>query len=100
MGRQSSIDSYDITVKSENSCSKNSLPDDRASSSNQSIGSVKSSVRNKVKYEESILRIQEIMARRLERVTQYATYTDAVEEETEADDILQLLSSLQQTNNL
>ena len=99
MGRQSSIDSHDITVKSEDSCSKNSLPDDRASSSNQSIGSVKSSVRNKVKYEESILRMQEIMARRLERLTQYATYTDAVEEETEADDILQLLSNLQQTNN-
>ena len=45
------------------------------------------------------LRVKQVMARRFKGVAQIGTYTEKVEEGKEADDILQLLSSLQQTNS-
>ena len=45
------------------------------------------------------LRVKHIMARWFKGVAQIGTYTEKVEEGKEADDILQLLSSLQQTNS-
>jgi len=97
---QPSIDMYGVTTDSKDYGIGSAPANDMASYSDQcSIAGGKAFVRNKVKYEECILKVKEIMARRFERVAEKATYTEVVEEGKEAQDILRLLSSLQQTNS-
>ena len=95
---QSSIDMYDVIAFNDFGPG-NTLTNGMTSSTDGSVTSAKSFVHNRVKYDEPILRVQAIMARRLKRVAQKGIYAEVVEEGKEAEDILLLLSSLRQTNN-